>query len=134
MLTPTTESSIDDISRRGLLVTTFTAAFLAACGEDRKEGTAEPAATTRTVDTHLGPVNVPVRPERIVVFDRRGTLALQEVAGALHDALLDVAHAQSQEGRDVDPELVRVGAAHRKDGHVDARGLRRPERPGHDRR
>ncbi|MGD9894632.1 MAG: ABC transporter substrate-binding protein [Dehalococcoidia bacterium] len=72
----TNTSYIDDVSRRGLLIGALTAAIFVACGDDgEKDEASAPAATTRTVDTPLGPVDVPVRPERVVVFDRRGTLA-----------------------------------------------------------
>jgi len=67
---------VEDITRRRLLAAMPTLVVLAAgisCGDHGDE--ASPASTTRTVETHLGPVNVPVRPERVVVFDRRGTLA-----------------------------------------------------------
>lgn len=39
------------------------------------DGTTEPVAETRTVEHELGTSEVPVDPQRIVVVDRRGTLA-----------------------------------------------------------
>jgi iron complex transport system substrate-binding protein len=72
--------TVEDITRRKLISSSFAAALLIACGDDNDNddptapaGTSEPA--TRRVDTPLGPVDVPTRPQRVVVFDRRGTLA-----------------------------------------------------------
>lgn len=65
--------TIEDISRRTFITGAMASAFLIACGDSEDEDAA-PEATTRVVDTELGPVEVPVKPQRVVVFDRRGTL------------------------------------------------------------
>lgn len=64
--------AIENLTRREFLFSAFGAALLVACGDDDDS---EPTSETRRVDTPLGPVDVPLRPERVVVFDRRGTLA-----------------------------------------------------------
>lgn len=67
---------IEDVTRRRFLSSAMAAALVIACGDsDEEEAESTPEATTRIVDTEKGPIEVPVRPERVVVFDRRGTLA-----------------------------------------------------------
>jgi iron complex transport system substrate-binding protein len=66
---------VEDVTRRGLMIGAFATALFVACGGDQDNNESPPAAMTRRVDSPLGPVDVPVRPERVVVFDRRGTLA-----------------------------------------------------------
>jgi iron complex transport system substrate-binding protein len=56
---------VDDVTRRELLTIAVTAAFLAACGEDKEEAPS-PEATTRTIDTAKGQVTIPVSPERVI--------------------------------------------------------------------
>src|SRR5688572_14600514 len=70
-LTPIT---IEDLTRRELMSSALAAALVIACGGDDDDATSPAEAATRRVDTPLGPVDVPTRPERVVVFDRRGTL------------------------------------------------------------
>jgi iron complex transport system substrate-binding protein len=69
------------LTRRHQLGAALLLPLLAACGPaDSGGGTsaspqaAGAAAGRRTVDTPRGPVEVPARPQRVVVFDRRGTL------------------------------------------------------------
>lgn len=73
MPTLTIHHPLEAAHRRGVLKGLLALPVLAACG--RQAPTSTPAArTTRRVDTPRGPVDVPARPERVVVFDRRGTL------------------------------------------------------------
>lgn len=63
--------TIEDISRRGLLVTTLTAAVFAACGDDASdhEPDASPSATyPRTVRHRNGDVRLEARPQRVLSF------------------------------------------------------------------
>jgi hypothetical protein len=55
---------IEDVSRRGLMVGSLTTLLFVACGSDHEKDEAPSPATTRTVDTPLGPVDMPLRPDR----------------------------------------------------------------------
>jgi len=71
---------IEDATRRefitGVGAAALAAAFLAACGSEEAEEAPEATEPlTREVDTPRGVVQVPRNPQRVVVMDRRGTLA-----------------------------------------------------------
>ena len=72
---------IEDISRRTLITSAFATALLIACGDDEPE---EPVATTRTVQTIMGPVDIPTRLQRVVCLSSRGCLdVLDDLAAPL---------------------------------------------------
>lgn len=67
-----------NLSRRHFIVGGLASALLMACGDSSDDAPADsstPEATTRVVETDKGPITVPANPQRVVVFDRRGTLA-----------------------------------------------------------
>lgn len=76
---------IEDISRRGLLITTASAALFAACRSDREEDNAAPVADSafpRFVDHNLGRTEIKNRPSRIVSFSDGSEFATLLALGA----------------------------------------------------
>lgn len=62
---------IDDATRREFIALLGAAGLLTACGSDLETRT----AATRTIETPLGPVDVPVRAQRVVALDRFAPIA-----------------------------------------------------------
>lgn len=71
--------TIEDLTRRTFISGALASALLIACGGEDEEAPA-PEAATRIIDTPLGPVEVPARPQRIVAIDAYQSLqALDEL-------------------------------------------------------
>ena len=63
------------LTRRRLIGSGLALGLLTACGGSPPTATVPATPSTRAIETPKGTVNVPTRPSRVVVFDRRGTLA-----------------------------------------------------------
>lgn len=61
--------TVDDGTRREFLAAAVALGLLAGCGDDR----GEPGSTTRTIQTDRGPVELPVRPQRLACADFYGS-------------------------------------------------------------
>jgi len=75
---PTSSPLPRGLSRRNLLqaATGLAALGLAGCGPD---GGSAPQGPMRTMNTHMGPVQIPANPQRVVCLDQYSTLALLDV-------------------------------------------------------
>lgn len=71
------------LGRRGFLLGTALIAAGCSAGTERRS-----VGPTRTVDTHMGPVQVPVAPRRVVCLDQYSTLAMLD-AGLRPTATID---------------------------------------------
>lgn len=92
------------VTRRALLL--GCAGLVVGCSAQPRQNTAGP---TRTVDSHMGPVEIPSSPQRIVCLDQYSTLALLDV-GVTPTATIDGLDAWMPENRrKVYNSLPRVG-------------------------
>jgi len=102
--------------RRALGLLAAVALAAAACGGDDGAGGAEPReeADTRLVDTELGQVEVPLRPERVVALDEYAALNMMALG---HEPVLVFASYQSEVGGVVlDDAGIEVQAATAEEG------------------
>ena len=71
----TTIAPFEDLTRREFIASTLAAALVIACGDDDEEDASD-EASTRRIETPMGPVDIPVAPQRVICTAPYSWLAL----------------------------------------------------------